>query len=116
MLSWRGKEGTVPSRDAAGWGEATLGSEPLHLDLGTGFATLKLCDLGEDKFSGLHIPTAPLSCQARFFHSGNGILWLVLPTSQEKPKGCIVCGSSFQPADVPGGMGLSVSSSHSQRN
>lgn len=115
-LSWRGKDGTVPSRDAAGWGEATLGSESHDLGLGTAFATLKLYGLREDKFSGLHIHMPLYPARLSFFYSGNGILWLVLPTSQEKLTGCIVRGNSFQPADVPGGMELSVSSSHSQRN
>lgn len=94
MLSWRGKDGAVPSRDAAGWGEVTLGPEPYHLGLGTAFATLRLHGPGEDKLSCLHIPTAPLSCQAQLFHGivftctahfpgksqGIHCLWQLLPT------------------------------------
>lgn len=95
-LSWRGKDGTVPSRDAAGWGEATLGSEPHDLGFGTAFATLKLYGLGEDRFSGLHIhclfilpgSVSPfwqwvtVACPPRFPGKAQGMhcLWQLLPT------------------------------------
>lgn len=43
----------------AGGAEATLGSEPPDLGVDTASDTWKLCGLGGDKLSGLHIPTAP---------------------------------------------------------
>lgn len=82
-------------------GEATPGSGPPDLGVDTASATLKLYGPGEDQLSCLYILTSPLSCQAPFSHSGNGVV-LLLPTSQEKSKGSTVCGSSFQPANVLG--------------
>lgn len=86
-LSWRGKDGTVPSRDAAGWGEATLGSESHDLGLGTAFATLKLYGLRADKFSGLHIHMPLYPARLSFFYSGNGIhCGLSSPLPRKSPR------------------------------
>lgn len=85
-LSWRGKDGTVPSRDAAGWGEATLGSEPHDLSFGTAFATLKLYGLGEDKFSGLHIHMPLHPARLRFSILAMGYCGLSSPLPRKGPR------------------------------
>lgn len=76
------------------WWGSSPGSGPPDLGVDTAFATLKLYDLRENKLLGLYSLIGLLSCQAQFFHYGNGVL-LLWPTSQDKSKGPTVCGSSF---------------------
>lgn len=116
-LSWRGKDGTVPSRDAAGWGEATLGSESHDLGLGTAFATLKLYGLREDKFSGLHIhmPLYParlsfflfwiwdtVACPPHFPGKAHGMHcpWQLLPTCRCSGRDGTVSVKQPQPKEL----------------
>lgn len=70
----------------AGGAEVTLSSGQPDVGVDTASDTLKLCGLGEEfsKFVSIS-PQPPLSCQARFFHSGNGYS-LSCSRSRESPK------------------------------